>query len=58
MRNVKVVGVVDSNSDPDMIDYVIPANDDAVRSIKLIVSKMAEAVLEGKAVKNKKNSKS
>lgn len=48
-KGVKVVGVVDSNSDPDMVDYVIPSNDDAVRSIKLIVGKIAEAVEAGKA---------
>lgn len=47
-KGVKVVGVVDSNSDPDMVDYVIPSNDDAVGSIELIVGKIAEAVEEGK----------
>jgi len=46
-KGVMVVGMVDSNADPDMIDYVIPVNDDAVRSIKLIVSKLAEAVSDG-----------
>lgn len=49
--NIPVVCVVDTNSDPDGIDYVIPANDDAIRSIRLIASKMAEAVLEGKQIK-------
>jgi len=45
--------MVDSNADPDMIDYVIPVNDDAVRSIKLIVSKLAEAVSDGVGLKGK-----
>ncbi len=45
---VPVVGIVDTNCDPDVIDYVIPGNDDAIRAIKLISSKVAEAVLEGK----------
>lgn len=46
---VPVVGIVDTNCDPEMIDYVIPGNDDATRSIKLIVGKMADAILEGRA---------
>jgi small subunit ribosomal protein S2 len=41
---------VDTNCDPDDIDYVIPGNDDAIRAIKLITSKIADAVLEGKAL--------
>ena len=45
---IPVVGVVDTNSDPDMINYVIPANDDAIRSIKLLTSIMAESVLQGR----------
>lgn len=44
---IPVVGIVDTNCDPDEIDYVIPANDDAIRSIKLITSKMADAIIEG-----------
>lgn len=44
-----IIGLVDTNSDPDNIDYVIPGNDDAIRSISLVASKMADAVLEGKA---------
>jgi len=44
-----VVGVVDTNCDPDPIDYIIPANDDAIRAVKFITSKIADAVLEGKA---------
>jgi small subunit ribosomal protein S2 len=57
MKGVEVIGMVDSNADPDMIDYVIPVNDDAVRSIKLVVSKIAEAWMEGKALKGKTTSK-
>ena len=46
---ITVVAVADTNSNPDEIDYPIPANDDAIRAIKLICSKIADAVLEGKA---------
>ena len=46
--NVPVVGMVDTNCDPDEVDYVIPSNDDAIRAIKLIIGTMANAVLEGK----------
>lgn len=45
---VPVVAVVDTNCDPQGIDYLIPANDDAIRSLRLIISKTADAVLEGK----------
>ncbi|MFN4189422.1 MAG: 30S ribosomal protein S2 [Pseudothermotoga sp.] len=45
---IPVIGIVDTNCDPEPVDYVIPANDDAIRSIKLITSKIAEAYLEGK----------
>lgn len=48
---IPVIGVVDTNSDPDNIDYVIPSNDDAIRAIKLIVGKMADAALEGQAMR-------
>lgn len=51
---IPVVAIVDTNCDPDEIDYVIPGNDDAIRAIKLITSKMANAVLEGREVYNKK----
>jgi len=47
---IPVIGIVDTNSDPDGVDYVIPGNDDAIRSIKLFVEAIADAVLEGKAV--------
>ncbi len=45
---IPVLAIVDTNCDPDDIDYIIPANDDAIRAIKLICSKIADAVLEGK----------
>jgi small subunit ribosomal protein S2 len=44
---IPVVAIVDTNCDPDEVDYVIPGNDDAIRAIKLIASKMADAVIEG-----------
>jgi small subunit ribosomal protein S2 len=43
---IPIVGIVDTNCDPDEIDYVIPGNDDAIRAVKLLTSKMADAVLE------------
>jgi len=49
--NVPVIAMVDTNCDPDPIDYVIPSNDDAIRAIKLIVTKMADAALEGVAMR-------
>ena len=45
---IPIVGIVDTNCDPDEIDYVVPGNDDAIRAVKLIAGKMADAVLEGK----------
>ena len=45
---IPIVAIVDTNCDPDNIDYVIPGNDDAIRAIKLFASKFADAVLEGK----------
>ena len=45
---IPVVAIVDTNCDPDEIDYVIPGNDDAIRAVKLIAGKLADAVLEGK----------
>lgn len=44
---IPIVAIVDTNCDPDPIDYIIPANDDAIRAIKLITSKIADAVIEG-----------
>lgn len=46
--NIPIVGIVDTNCDPDEVDYVIPGNDDAIRSIKLIASAMADAVIEAR----------
>jgi small subunit ribosomal protein S2 len=46
--HIPIVAMVDTNTDPDDIDYVIPSNDDAIRAVRLITSKMADAVVEGK----------
>ena len=46
--NIPIVAIVDTHCDPDDVDYVIPGNDDAIRAVKLIASKIADAVLEGK----------
>src|SRR3954469_19600180 len=46
--NIPLVGIVDTNCDPDEIDVVIPANDDAIRAVKLLTGKMADAILEAK----------
>ena len=43
---ITLIGIADTNCDPDELDYVIPGNDDAIRAVKLIVSKMADAVIE------------
>jgi small subunit ribosomal protein S2 len=51
---IPIVAIVDTNCDPDLVDYVIPGNDDAIRAIKLITSKIADAVLEGKEIFIKK----
>ena len=45
---IKLIGICDTNCDPEELDYVIPGNDDAIRAVKLIVSKMADAVIEAK----------
>ena len=44
--DIPLVGIVDTNCDPDEIDYVIPGNDDAIRAVKLIAATMADAVIE------------
>ena len=44
--NIPLIGIADTNCDPDELDYVIPGNDDAIRAVKLIVGKMADAVIE------------
>jgi small subunit ribosomal protein S2 len=53
LRNIPVIAMVDTNCDPKNVDYVIPSNDDAIRAIKLIVTLMADAVLEAKAFSEK-----
>ena len=52
--NIPVICLADTNADPDGIDYLIPGNDDAIRSIKLVASKIADAVLEGKELRQNK----
>ncbi|MDX2161558.1 MAG: 30S ribosomal protein S2 [bacterium] len=49
--NIPVMALADTNSDPDVIDYIIPANDDAVRAIKLLVGALADAIAEGQAMR-------
>ncbi len=46
--DIPIIAIVDTNCDPEMVDYVIPANDDAIRAIRLIANKMADAVIEGR----------
>jgi len=53
LKDIPVLAMVDTNCDPKNVDYVIPSNDDAIRAIKLIVGKMADAVMEGKAIRSK-----
>jgi small subunit ribosomal protein S2 len=52
--NLPVIALVDTNGDPDNINYVIPGNDDAIKSVKLIASKLADAILEGKQIRETK----
>jgi small subunit ribosomal protein S2 len=51
LLNIPIVALVDTNCNPQNVDYVIPSNDDAIRAIKLLVAKVADAVLEGKAIR-------
>ena len=46
--NIPIVAIVDTNCDPDEVDYVIPGNDDAIRAVKLIAGAMANAIIEGR----------
>ncbi|HEX8991981.1 MAG TPA: 30S ribosomal protein S2 [Anaerolineales bacterium] len=55
LLNIPVVALVDTNCNPQGIDYVIPSNDDAIRAIKLLVAKAADAVLEGKAMRKEED---
>ncbi len=52
--SIPIIAIVDTNCNPDLIDYVIPGNDDAIRAIKLFLGKIADAILEGKAVYGEK----
>ncbi len=47
---IPVIAIVDTNCDPDFVDYVIPGNDDALRAIRLFASKVSESIIEGQAV--------
>jgi small subunit ribosomal protein S2 len=51
LLNIPIVALVDTNCNPQNVDYVIPSNDDAIRAIKLLVAKIADAALEGKAMR-------
>jgi small subunit ribosomal protein S2 len=51
LKDIPVLALVDTNCDPSGVDYVIPSNDDAIRAIKLLVGKVADAVLEGKGMR-------
>jgi len=51
LKNIPIIAMVDTNCDPSNIDYVIPSNDDAIRAIKLMVSKIADAAIEGKSLR-------
>lgn len=50
-----IIALVDSNSDPDAVDYLIPGNDDAIRAADLIAGAIADAVIEGKEIASKKS---
>lgn len=52
--NIPVICLADTNANPDNIDYLIPGNDDAIRSVKLVSSKLADAILEGKQLRENK----
>ncbi|MCD8378391.1 MAG: 30S ribosomal protein S2 [Candidatus Gastranaerophilales bacterium] len=56
--NIPVICLADTDADPDNVDFIIPGNDDAIRSVKLVTSKLADAVLEGKELKAAKANES
>jgi small subunit ribosomal protein S2 len=58
LLSIPIVALVDTNCNPQNIDYVIPSNDDAIRAIKLLVGKVADAVLEGKALRKEDDDES
>ena len=49
MKHVKTIAIVDSNADPALVDYPIPANDDAISSVKYILDKVKETILQNKS---------
>ena len=53
---IPIIGIVDTNCDPDDVDYVIPGNDDALRAIKLVLGKIADAVIEGRGLRESSQS--
>ena len=55
--DIPVIAIVDSNTDPEKIDYPIPANDDSMRTIQLIISALADAVVEARSAASKKDEK-
>lgn len=55
LLDIPIVALVDTNCNPQNVDYVIPSNDDAIRAIKLLVGKIADAVLEGKAMRKEED---
>jgi small subunit ribosomal protein S2 len=55
LKDIPVVAMVDTNCDPSQIDYPIPSNDDAIRAIKLVVSKIADAVVEGLSMRKEED---
>ena len=55
LKEVPIIAMVDTNCDPRNIDYVIPSNDDAIRAIKLMVAKNADAVIEGKSMRKEED---
>ncbi len=57
VKGVETIAIVDSNSDPTLVDYPIPMNDDATRAIEYVLSLVKEAILEGKSVKGRKGTK-
>jgi small subunit ribosomal protein S2 len=55
LKSIPIIAMVDTNCDPTNVDYVIPANDDAIRAIKLMVAKVADAVIEGKSMRKEED---
>lgn len=54
---IPIIGIADTNADPDFVDWLIPGNDDAIRAIKLILSTMTDAVIEGKKIRDEESDK-